>query len=420
MVRKQLTIAAHSCHTIANNLLLVTLVLCLLALSLFSPAVANTPNHVNGTTNLKKTQKNNIEYALENSNFSYKDEINYLYELQHYNLIWSNGVNFNGNAKELYTILQQAENFGLNPYDYDVDIIKYFLQSTISDPNLISKSDVTFTHAYIKLSKHLATGKFSRTNNFLVEQYSLLDILNEALINHAITIALENFLPQNANYEKLSAALQQYRAIEEIQNPIMLTRKSLSVGDFSNEVIKLKKRLFALGDYSSNSLHGDIDLYSELLDESVALALSKFQMRHGLEADGILGQDTVQELNKPISDRIHQLELNLERTRHLPDFSNDRHLIINIPEYRLYLIENDRTIYQSRVVVGKKKHKTPLLSSELTELVLNPYWHVPNSITSNEIIPKLLHDPSYLEKHNMKVLGKIDNQTKLINPETID
>ena len=415
----QLHNTANILHKFANKSLLAASIFCVLYMTFTSPVIASNLSDNKNASNIIDTQLNYIKYALKHSNFSHKKELKTLYELQGYELIWSNGEIYNDNAEELYSILLRADDFGLNPQDYDVGIIKYFL-TTISDPKLISKSDVTFSHAYIKFSKHLALGKFNTSNKALVEEYSLIEILNDAINNRAITIALENFIPHNTTYEKLSAALKQYRAIEENHEPIFLHKKSLSIGDRSNEIIKLKKRLHAFDDYSSDSLHGDIDLDSDLLDESVALAISKFQLRHGLEADGILGRNTVRELNKSIAERIYQLELNLDRSRTLPDLSNKRHLVINIPDYRLYLIENDQTIYQSRVVVGKKKHKTPLLSSELTELILNPYWHVPKSIASNEIIPKLLHDPGYLEKNNMKVLGKVDNKTRLINPETID
>ena len=415
----QLHNTANILHKFANKFLLAASVFCVLYMTFTSPVIASNLSDNKDASNIIDTQVNYIKYALKHSNFSHKKELKTLYELQGYELIWSNGEIYNDNAEELYSILLRADDFGLNPQDYDVGIIKYFL-TTISDPKLISKSDATFSHAYIKFSKHLALGKFNTSNKALVEEYSLIEILNDAINNRAITIALENFIPYNTTYEKLSAALKQYRAIEENHEPIFLHKKSLSIGDRSNEIIKLKKRLHAFGDYSSDSLHGNIDLDSDLLDESVALAISKFQLRHGLEADGILGRNTVRELNKSIAERIYQLELNLDRSRTLPDLSNKRHLVINIPDYRLYLIENDQTIYQSRVVVGKKKHKTPLLSSELTELILNPYWHVPKSIANNEIIPKLLHDPGYLEKNNMKVLGKVDNKTRLINPETID
>ncbi len=360
-------------------------------------------------------------YALNNSSLPLKSEVTKLYQLRNYDLIWSNGEKYNNNALELFEIIRQADKFGLNPLDYDAEIIQYFLESTITDPNLLRKSDITFTHAYVKLASHLEKGKYIAPSSIRDEKYSLIDILNEAIDSHAVTIALENLQPNNPNYSKLAETLKKYRSLKDDIEPIVLNQKSFTIGDQSPEVIKVRKRLYAFGDYSTDNFHNDtIDLQSDVLDESLALAISNFQYRHGLEADGILGKKTVIELNKPILERVQQLELNLERARDLTHIYQGRHLIVNIPDYKLRLIDNGQTIYESRVVVGKKRNKTPELSSEITKLVLNPYWHVPKSIASKEIIPMIEEDPHYLAKHNMKLLGTLNNQTRIINPETVD
>jgi len=359
-------------------------------------------------------QQINILHSLNNSSLSLKDEVAKLYHLQNYKLIWSSGKQYNNNAFELFKVIQNAENLGLNPADYDAEVIQYFLESSINDPKILSKLDITFTHAYIQLAIHLAKGRYIQASTIQDEGVSLIQKLNEAVNNHAVSITLKNLQPSNASYSRLALALKKYRSLKDEYDPIVLNTRSLTIGDKSIEIIKLRKRLYDYGDYIGTNLHND------KLDETLALAITRFQDRHGLEADGILGKRTVIELNKPIAARIQQLELNLERSRQLPAFNQGRHLIINIPEYRLYVNENGRTIYQSRVVVGKKKNKTPVFSSKLTELVLNPYWNVPKSITSKEIIPKLQQDPDYLARNNMKVLGIFNNQTHVVNPEAVD
>ncbi len=94
--------------------------------------------------------------------------------------------------------------------------------------------------------------------------------------------------------------------------------------------------------------------------------------------------------------------------------------MVNIPAYQLYLYNNRELTYQTNVVVGKKKHETPLLSSELTKIVLSPYWNVPKSITRNEIIPALQQDPNFLVKHNMKLISTNSHQPQVINPYSVD
>ena len=405
----------------ANAILFSSLTIGLIGIFCSATILANSQNALIDVSNPENTQITSFIDVLNNSSLPLKDEVTKLYQLQNYNLIWSNGKQYNANAFELLEFIRHVDNLGLNPVDYDVNVIQYLLDSTINDTNLLRKSDITLTHAYIKLARHLEKGKYIGASLLQNEEYSLIDILNEAIDNYAVTIALENLQPNNPSHSKLVLALKKYRSLKDKYEPIELNKRSLTLGDKSPEIIKLRKRLYVYGDYTGNDLHSDgLNLYSDVLDEPIALAISKFQSRHGLEADGILGKKTVHEINRPIADRIQQLELNLERTRHLPSINQGRHLIINIPEYQLYVNENGKTIYQSRVVVGKRKNKTPIFSSELTQLILNPYWNVPNSITNKEIIPMIQQDPDYLAKNNMKVLGIFNNQTHEINPETLD
>lgn len=398
--------------------------LCLILVALNAHANMQTALLDTNTTSASANKyQDNLVSVLNNSGLALINEVNQLYQLRDYNLIWSNGQEYNQNAHELYEVIRNADEFGLSPKDYDAEMIAYLLESTIDDSSIVSKSDITFTHAYVKLASHIESGKFINFNSITEDQYPLIETLNDAVNSHSVTIALENLQLSTTNYAKIVSVLKKYRSlyIDDNFDSISLDSKSLTIGDQSIEIIKLRKRLHDLGDYSSNDLNDEnLDLHSNVLDESLVEAISKFQIRHGLKADGALGKKTVNELNKPIAYRIRQLELNLERARQLPELKQGRHLVVNIPDYSLYLVNDGVKVYESRVVVGKTKHKTPVLTSELTQLVLNPYWNIPKSISNNEILPKLLSDPNYLYRNNMKVLGTINNQTQVINPETID
>ena len=389
----------------------------ILLLTVYSVSIAQAESElssINTYTVNDNQPDEGLVYVLTHSSLPYIKQVSKLYQQRGHALIWSNGHIYNNNATELVKFIKNADRFGLNPRDYDLDVVEYFIESTINDPHLIAKSDVTFSHAYIKLASHLLSGKL---NSKLLQDEDIFQNTNKlmsAIENSGLTTTLENLQPSHIDYKNLLQALQKYQSIEGLDEEIKIRRKSLAIGDESDEIVKIRKILYEYGDYKGNNFE------SKILDEPLVLAISNFQHRHGLQADGILGRKTVRELNKPVQQRINQIILNLERARNLPELSNDRHLVINIPEYKLYVNENNQTIYQSRVVVGKKKNKTPVLSSELTELVLNPYWHVPTSIASNEIIPILQDDPDYLYKNNMKLLSKINNQTEVISPDLID
>ena len=377
-------------------------------------STASSPYMLSNALQKQPSPEWNLPNALRNSNLPLINQVTRLYELRDFQLIWSDGKEYNQNAKELFTLIQQADLFGLDPFDYDIEFIQYFLEATNVHPPLLSKSEITFTHAYIKLASHVELGKLRFPEFEEDKNLALLDVLNKAVDTQTLSTLIEQLQPKDERYSRLVKALQKYRKLSKNPQLFVTGNRSLQMGDRSPDVAMLRKILRNFGDYRGSEQDSD------LFDEELMVAVSEFQFRHGLEMDGIAGKQTLLEINKPIGQRIQQLELNLERIRRLPASENKRYLLINIPAYQLYMIENNQVAYQSRVVVGKTKHKTPTLSSELHELVLNPYWNVPRSIAKNEIIPLIQKDPNYLSKNNMKLLGKLTDRTIVVNPQTID
>lgn len=389
----------------------------LIGLSVFlclPPSFASSQYALTNAVYTHEAPQINVINVLSKSRLPLKNEVAKLYELRGFELIWSDGTQYNDNAKQLAEIIQQADKYGLDALDYDLEFIQYFLDATAVDPQLLSKSDVAFTHAYIKLASHVNSGITNDGQPADSQENALLATLNKAVDKQTIGATIDQLQPSNSNFVNLLQAINNYRAMSTTQTPVRLSKRSLEMGDRSADVILLREKLQQLGDYIGN------DLGNDLFDEDLAVALSHFQIRHGLEADGILGKQTARELNTPIERRIEQLEINLERARALSKLESDRYLLVNIPAYQLYLYENNKIAYQSRVIVGKKKHKTPQLSSELTQVILSPYWNVPRSITTKEIIPELKKDPQYLVKNNMKLFGRLNNQTYQVNPDAID
>ena len=406
---------------------------CFFALLIFafcsSAIFANNVSQPKNTSDPDSPLKTGLKSVLNNSSLPLIDEVTKLYESREYNLIWSDGAHYNSQAHDLFRVIQNARKLGLNPADYDLDIIKYFLETTIDDPVILSKSDVTFTHAYVRFASNVDKEKYA-SDKSLSSSFGLLEndafltaVLNDASINDEINndnlevipkIADETILLNRDPYSRLLNALETYRSLSDDFEPIILQKKSLTIGDASAEIIKARIRLYELGDYKSE------DFSNEVFDETLALAVSDFQYRHGLEADGVLGRKTVREINKSAKQRALQLEVNLERAKQISELGSNRYILVNVPEYKLYVIENGKTIYETRVVVGKKKHKTPVLTSEISEFVLNPYWNVPTSITKNEIIPKLQEDPEYLSKNDMKIISRQNNQNVFVDPEIVD
>ncbi|MGH1537108.1 MAG: L,D-transpeptidase family protein [Gammaproteobacteria bacterium] len=384
-------------------------------------ALANNISQPEKEDELTSPLTKGLKLALHNSSLPLISEIAKLYRAREYNPIWSNGSQYNKKAYELFLVIQDSRKLGLNPNDYDMEIIKYFLESTIDDPIILVKSDITFTHAYIKLANHINDNVKSNVSNTLVNEYKLFEndeFLTDIQHNENESDTRNNTtntpLIKQDHYLRILNALKKYRNLSDNFEPILLQKKSLTIGDASEDIIKVRQRLFNLGDYQNTDLSNDV------FDEALAIAISDFQYRHGLETDGILGKKTVREINKSTEYRALQLEVNIQRAKQISEFGNSRYILVNVPEYKLYVIENGQTIYQTRVVVGKKKNKTPVLTSEISEFVLNPYWNVPTSITKNEIIPKLQEDPEYLSRNDMKIISRLNNKNHFIDPEFID
>lgn len=170
---------------------------------------------------------------------------------------------------------------------------------------------------------------------------------------------------------------------------------------------RLEKALQDGGDVAGSlrSLAPPDPRYARLRD-----ALARFQQRHGLEPDGKLGEDTVAELNVPVQERIRQIEINLERWRWLPSSLGDSYVWVNVPEFRMELIDKGRKAIDMAVVVGKEQSQTPVFSDQMEYLELNPAWNIPPSIAEGEIVPKLASDPGYLARHDMEWVGEGANQ----------
>jgi L,D-transpeptidase YcbB len=179
--------------------------------------------------------------------------------------------------------------------------------------------------------------------------------------------------------------------------------------------VELRNRLVASGDLDLGKT-GRGDLFDDGLEQAVTI----FQKRHGLKADGIVGSVTLTALNVPLQHRIRQLELNLERLRWILGNTEQRSIVVNIANFELNVIESGKSVLSMKVVVGKPFQQTPVFTAQMTHLVINPSWNVPDSIAQKEILSKIRKDPHYLVEQKMMVLREQGYREYEIDPETID
>lgn len=143
---------------------------------------------------------------------------------------------------------------------------------------------------------------------------------------------------------------------------------------------------------------------AEVYDATLVEAVHRFQARHGLTEDGVIGAATVAAMNVSVRERIAQVRLNLERWRWLPGDLGQRYIVVNIPGFELQVIERGRPVLEAKVVVGTQVKPTPVFTGRMQQVVFAPYWNVPGTIASEELLPKLRKNPGEFVKTNMKVI----------------
>ena len=187
---------------------------------------------------------------------------------------------------------------------------------------------------------------------------------------------------------------------------------ALELDAVDSRVPVLRRRLTMGGDLADGP-EGSAERYDERLEAAVIT----FQARHGLEADGIVGPRTLEELNVPVEHRVDQLRASLERARWVFRDLVDDLLVVDIAGFKLHLVRDGVEIWSTPVQVGLPYHSTPIFKSQMTYLVLNPTWTVPPGILRRETLPKVREDQGYLVKENMSV---IDASGRRIDPATLD
>ncbi len=215
------------------------------------------------------------------------------------------------------------------------------------------------------------------------------------------TMDLSAYEPLHPQYKLLRDAFQQLSALSEVAWPALALRegtRSIKPGDSAQVLMDIRERMRLLGDLASLD---SAPVFDSMLVESV----QRFQERHGLDTDGVIGPAFLREVNVPPADRLRTLLVNMERMRWLPETQPANALLVNIPEFRLHVFEGDTEAFSMRIVVGAAATHTVIFADTLTQVVMSPTWTVPMSITRGEILPAIAKNPNYLREHNMEIIG---------------
>ncbi|RDE19123.1 hypothetical protein DV711_16175 [Motiliproteus coralliicola] len=191
----------------------------------------------------------------------------------------------------------------------------------------------------------------------------------------------------------------------------------LRQGESGPRVESLRQMLRLYGDYQ---LPSDRRVLLAYFDPDLEAALIRFQRRHGLKPDGILGPDSLQAMNVAPTQRAYQLLVNHERQLALRRIAPSRYVQVNVPGFQLRVFDRQQPVMEMKAIVGRRSRQTPTLQSEIRSLVLNPAWNVPKSIAYKDILPKWRDDRDYLDRHNMKIVSGWGQQKVWVDQQQAD
>lgn len=314
-------------------------------------------------------------------------------------------------AREALALLLDCATEGLNPGDYAatvLDSLATVFERGGRDPTMAARFDLGVSLATLRYLRHLHSGRIDpRQAGFRfdppADPHDFGSILATALATGGIREVAEELRPQIPQYRQLREALARYRSLAAFDSGDSL-RLSLPLrpGDSVPGLASLAGRLRATGDLANGE--ADTSVYSGALEAAVR----RFQARHGLAADGVVGRETAAELNVPIAWRVRQLVLAQERLRWVPDLSAGPFVLVNIPMFELLAFDSlgaGAPAFRTGVIVGRALGtQTPVLLESMRYLIFQPYWNVPASILRNEILPALRRNPDYLRRHDMEIV----------------
>jgi murein L,D-transpeptidase YcbB/YkuD len=330
-------------------------------------------------------------------------------------------------ADELLGAIDEADREGLHPGDYHLLASRELMDQALaeradgraSEPHLLADLDIALTDAFLVYGAHLAVGRVHPETidtmwRAQLREIDMVAVLEDALSRGAVRSSLEALLPRHTGYRKLREALARYRDFVARGGwPLVPPGAKLEKGASGERVRLLRARLAITGEVSEERA-------SDTFEDGLDRAVRSFQRRNGLEADGVVGPRTLDALNHTAAERARQIEINLERWRWLPQDLGERHVLVNIPQFELDVVEGDRTVLAMRAVVGRPYRRTPVFTGLMTYLVLSPYWHVPPGIAAADIVPAVRKDTSYLAARNIKVFQGWGADSREVDPFTVD
>jgi murein L,D-transpeptidase YcbB/YkuD len=322
--------------------------------------------------------------------------------------------NLGSSVRRAVGLLANAEADGLDPAGYDVaGIVQRLSTFPATSPAAAAGFDVRLSAAVLRFYRHLHLGRVNPRALGLqfrapADTHDFAALLHAALASDHVIERARELAPPFTQYQLLREQLIRYRQMAASFSGRLALEDTIRPGDAYADLATLHQLLVTLGDLPPD-LPSAEDVYDGIYDEPMVSGVGRFQARHGLDTDGVIGRGTWAALTVPLTWRVRQIELALERLRWLPDLSGGRVIAVNIPMFRLFawnsLPSTDPPVLSMNIVVGRAlRTQTPVFADQMEHVIFRPYWNVPASILRNELLPVIRRDPSYLTRQNMEIV----------------
>jgi murein L,D-transpeptidase YcbB/YkuD len=348
-----------------------------------------------------------------------RDIVEHVYKDNAYQPYWTDSANI----LELMQLIEGAADHGLKPTDYNIEPLRAILQRRQQNPSaaIAAESDIMLTESLLRYGYSRRYGKADPTKldsdfNFRRETFrnqppakTMQEILSADSLQGFIDLAA----PSGPFYQRLQYWLKSYRELAQRGGwPKVTDGPTLRLDDSGPRVVEIRARLAASG-----VLPTAAGTQSVQFDEDLEKAVKTFQQRHSLDADGIVGKQTIASMNVPVEQRIDQLRASLERLRWVNQEAADTLVAVNIAGFKAFFFEGGELKWTTRTMVGKTYRRTPVFRGDIQYMEFNPTWTIPPGILRNDTLPAIKRDPNYLASKNIRV---IDRNGKFVDPATVD
>jgi L,D-transpeptidase YcbB len=343
-----------------------------------------------------------------------------VYEQRSFELLWGKDGSWLSQGDSLFSFINNSKFYGLFPEDYHFgslsEIKRRIFTDSLSkgdrkDALLWSRADIMLTDALLKLLKDIRIGRLPNDSVTLLKDTVLndefymkqLEVFRQQGSMNAIALQLE---PAHNGYHALKAAIPQFLASANNKEYTIVPYPEKDQLRFQKA---LQKRLYEGGYIPFDSVAAD--------SVQLAAAVKKFQQDKGITVDGRAGEGTVRMLNVNDRERFIRIAISLDKYKKLPEQMPGKYIWVNASANSLELVVEEEVKLSSKVITGKPKTRTPMLTSAINALITYPQWVPPPSIVQKEILPAVKKNPGYLQKKGFSLLDKDGNE---VDPFTVD